>query len=207
MNQILLTNLNMIKNRIKKFKILLIISICLTLSFLVYFIYTYISYVQKNDLSSGLLNTFNIEQLYSANTNYTVISLNENESFFIIGSIEIPSIGINYPILSDISDELLKIAPCKFYGPFPNKIGNLCIAGHNFDDNRFFGNINRLNIGDKINIYDARGSLIVYYVYDKYEVTENDTSCTSQNTYGKKEITLVTCNNLNGNRLVIKARE
>ena len=31
--------------------------------------------------------------------------------------------------------------------------------------------------------------------------------CTSQETNGKKEITLITCNNITGNRLIIKAKE
>ena len=35
----------------------------------------------------------------------------------------------------------------------------------------------------------------------------NDTSCTSQETSGNKELTLVTCNNLNGNRLIVEARK
>lgn len=158
-------------------------------------------------MSLALLNNFNIQRLYSNKDDYTTISLNKNGNFFVIGSIEIPSIKINYPILSDTNEELLKIAPCRFYGPYPNCEGNLCIAGHNYDDNRFFSNLYKLEIGDVINIYDSTNSLIIYSVYDKYEINKNDTSCTSQNTYGKREITLVTCNNLNGNRLIIKAKE
>ena len=157
-------------------------------------------------MSSILLNSFNIQRLYSDKKDYITIPLNSNEDFFVIGNIQIPSIEINYPILSNANDELLKIAPCRFYGPYPNEIGNLCIAGHNYDDNRFFSNLHKLNIGDKINIYDSNNYLITYYVYKKYEINKNDTSCTSQNTYGKKEITLVTCNNLNDNRLIVKAK-
>ena len=101
----------------------------------------------------------------------------------------------------------LKMAPCRFYGPYPNQIGNLCIAAHNYDDNRFFSNLYKLNIGDIINIYDSSNLCITYSVYQKYEISIKDTSCTSQNTNGQKEITLVTCNNINKNRLIIKARE
>ena len=50
------------------------------------------------------------------------------------------------------------------------------------------------------------GNYIPYTIYDKFETTEDDTSSLSQNTNGQKELTLVTCNNLNGNRLIIKAR-
>ncbi len=217
MNQILFTDENKLddkkskkkeKNkRIKKFKIIFSLSLILIIFSLSYYIYNYSISTKKENMSSILLNNFNIQRLYSDENIYTTIPLNENKNFFVIGSIEIPSIQINYPILSNTTDELLKIAPCKFYGPDPNEIGNLCIAGHNYDDNRFFSNLYKLNIGDTINISNSTGYLISYKVYDKYEIDKNDTSCTLQNTNGKKEITLVTCNNLNGNRLIVKAKQ
>ena len=210
MNQILFTNDNNSKNNrknVKNLKLIFFTSLIVIFFSLSYYIYSYIISNKEENMSSILLNSFNIQRLYSDENNYTTIPLNSNEDFFVIGSIEIPSIQINYPILSDVNNELLKISPCRFYGPYPNENGNLCIAAHNYDDNRFFSNLNKLNIGDKINIYDSNNSLISYYVYSKYETDKNDTSCTSQNTYGKKEITLVTCNNLNGNRLIVKAKQ
>lgn len=217
MNQILFTNEENLKNNknermknikiVRSFRITFIISITVLLVFLSYYIYNHIISNNKKDMSSILLNSFNVQRLYSNEENYTTISLNNNNDFFVIGNIEIPSIKINYPILSDTNDELLKIAPCRFYGPYPNEIGNLCIAAHNYDDNRFFSNLYKLNIEDKIIIYDHTNSSVTYYIYDKYETNKNDTSCTSQDTYGVREITLVTCNNLNGNRLIIKAKE
>ena len=38
-------------------------------------------------------------------------------------------------------------------------------------------------------------------------IEKNDMSCTSQETNGNKEITLITCNNINKKRLVLKAKE
>ena len=206
MNQILLTNFKKSK-RIKKFKLILFISLSFSFILSLYYIYSYILSTKDENLSRFLLNGFNIERIYSEKTDYSVIALNQNKDFFVIGNIRIPSIGIDYPILSKTTDELLKIAPCKFYGPFPNKIGNLCIAAHNYDDDRFFGNLRKLNFGDEINIYDSSNSFISYHVYDKYEIIKNDTSCTSQDTNGIREITLITCNNFNGNRLIVKAKE
>lgn len=217
MNQILFTNEEKLKKYkngrmknvkiVKSFRITFIISVTVLLVFLSYYMYNHIISNNKNDMSLMLLNSFNVQRLYSDEENYTTVTLNNNEIFFVIGNIEIPLIQLNYPILSETNDELLKIAPCRFYGPSPNEIGNLCIASHNYDDNRFFSNLYKLNIGDKIIIYDHTNSSVTYYIYDKYETNKNDTSCTSQDTYGKKEITLVTCNNLNGNRLIIKAKE
>ena len=55
--------------------------------------------------------------------------------------IEIPKIGIYYPIISEATDELLKISPCRIAGPMPNEDGNLCIAGHNYDNYKFFSKL------------------------------------------------------------------
>ncbi|MGN1352008.1 MAG: sortase domain-bontaining protein [Clostridia bacterium] len=46
-----------------------------------------------------------------------------------------------------------------------------------------------------------------YYIYSIYETDANDTSCLNQETFGQKEITLITCNNLNLKRLIVKARQ
>lgn len=46
-----------------------------------------------------------------------------------------------------------------------------------------------------------------YKVYNVYETKINDTECTSQSTNNSREITLVTCNNTNGNRIIVKAKE
>ena len=51
-------------------------------------------------------------------------------------------------------DELLKIAPCRFYGNNLNKVGNVCIAGHNYDNGEFFSNLDQLELGDIIDIYE-----------------------------------------------------
>lgn len=206
MNQILFINKN--KNELKKYKFLLILSLFSVILFLIYELYIYNIANQKEKLSEDLLTSFYLENLYSSvDSNYTIVTLNKTSNFSIIGSIEIPRININYPILSTIDDELLKISPCRFYGPYPNEIGNLCIAAHNYNDDRFFGNLNKLQIGDKINIYDSSNYLVSYFVYDTFEIMDSDLSCTNQNTYGKREITLITCNNISKKRLVIKAKE
>lgn len=46
-----------------------------------------------------------------------------------------------------------------------------------------------------------------YLVYNTYETDYNDLSCTNQETDGKKELTLITCNNIKNRRRVIKAIE
>lgn len=87
------------------------------------------------------------------------------------------------------------------------KSGNICVAGHNYNDDSFFSNVPKLSVEDKIIFTDLHQHSTTYLVYDKYEIVSSNTSCTSQKTYGRKEITLVTCNNFTGNRVIVKARE
>ena len=126
---------------------------------------------------------------------------------FVIGLIKIDKLDLLYPILSTVSDDLLNISPCRFYGPMPNQVGNLCIAGHNKTNDKMFGKLDLLNIGEKIEIYDLNGYCINYIVYDINNIHSNDTSCMNQNTNGKREICLITCNNIKDSRLLIKSIE
>lgn len=87
----------------------------------------------------------------------------------------------------------------------PDSKSNLCIAGHNYNDDRFFGKIFLLRNNDKIIIKDNSNNQFTYYVYDKYEVKEDDLSPISDNKLFC-ELTLITCNNFNNNRLIIKAK-
>lgn len=211
MNQILYTGINNEKSNFKKksksFKFVLYISLLLFISTISYFsVYLY-NIKKQEKIASTLINSFNIDSLYSSKENYTVVKLNNSTKAKVIGIIKINKIEIEYPILSETTNELLKIAPCKFFGPEPNKIGNLCISGHNFDDERFFSKLSSLNIGDIIEIYAPANVCVYYKIYDMYEIEKNDMRCTSQETNEKREITLITCNNINKKRLIVKAQE
>lgn len=134
------------------------------------------------------------------------LTASDGTVYYTIGVINIPSINVNYPILSTYTDELLKIAPCRFHGPNPNEVGNLCIAGHNYKNSKFFSKVPNLQLGDKIEITDLSGRMLTYTVYDKFIVNADELECTSQLTNGNKEITLITCTNDNKQRHIIKAR-
>ncbi len=55
-------------------------------------------------------------------------------------------------------------------------------------------------------LVSSNGNAQMYKVYDIYIVDETDMSCTSQETNGKIELTLITCDNDNKKRLVVKCR-
>ncbi len=87
------------------------------------------------------------------------------------------------------------------------KFGNLCIAGHNYINDTQFGKLDNLGITDIVKISDLYGNIIEYEVYDKKQISADDLSCTEQDTSGFRQITLITCNNIKGNRVCVKARE
>lgn len=134
-----------------------------------------------------------------------IATANDGTNYYTIGRIYIPKINVDYPILSETTPELLKISPCKFWGADPNKVGNCCIAGHNYRNTRFFSKVPTLEYGDIIEITDLSNKTIKYSVYDKFEVNEDEVECTSQETNGRTEITLITCTNDSKRRVIVKA--
>lgn len=206
MNQILYTKKdNNYKNWNKFYKILFVSSISLFFTFATFLSTNVYKEYQNEKISKKLNSSYSISALYSENIVTPTILQESNP--FIIGIIRIDKININYSILSVSNNDLLDISVCRFAGPMPNEIGNLCIAGHNYVDYKFFSRLNELKINDKITIYDLQGNCLEYKIYDKYETKPDDISCTFQDTNNTRIVTLITCNNVNGKRLVIHAKE
>lgn len=128
------------------------------------------------------------------------------KQYRVLGKIIIPKISIHYPIINETSEEYLKIAPTKLYGPEINEVGNFCIVGHNYKNNQFFSRLSELNVGDKVFLTPNNGKDLKYLVYNKYEIEETDMECTNQNTNGNVEITLITCTKDKKKRLVVKCK-
>lgn len=123
-------------------------------------------------------------------------------------TVRVPRLGIDYPVLSETSEELLKISVNKYWGPSaPNQVGNYCIVGHNYKSKKMFGRLSEMVSGDIIELEDMNKNVVKYSVYDKFTVDPTDTSCTSQLTNGRREVTLITCTNYGTQRLVVKATE
>ena len=155
-----------------------------------------------NNASVNKVNT-NVKEQIIPNT----YKDNNGNIYATVGVVKIPKINVNYPILSETSDALLKIAPCKFWGPNPNEVGNFCIVGHNYRNNRFFSKVPKLDIGDSIEIMDLTGTTVTYKIYDMHNVDPTDVRDTTQKTDGKREVTLITCTDDSKQRVVVRATE
>ena len=225
MNQILVTPELKRKKKIYQFAFLIsIICVCLLSS---YYIYAEYDRTKSEEVSQEILaeidnTTINqddgiLRVALEADTQEQNVEIQETESnkyvtqsgatYTTEAVLNIPSLGINYPVLSDTSEELLKISLNKFWGPSPNTVGNYCIVGHNYKNKKMFGKLADIKNGDIVELTDNSGKTIKYAVYNKYVVNPEDVACTSQLTNGNKEVTLITCTNYGKQRLVVKARE
>lgn len=194
------------------YKFIFFMCLSCTIVFSYFFVKFLINIKTKEKHAESLANQFTLSSLYSNSTDYTTnlsqtntLEDTDNIDPFVIGVIKIDKIKIDYPILSSTSDELLTVAPCRFAGPMPNEVGNLCIAGHNYIDNTFFAKITNLDKDDEIAIFGLNGQMVNYYVTEKFEIENNDFSCTTQETNGEKWLTLMTCNSIKGTRIIVRA--
>ena len=213
------------KKKIYQFAFLIsIICVCLLSS---YYIYAEYDRTKSEEVSQEILaeidnTTINqddgiLRVALEADTQEQNVEIQETESnkydtqsgatYTTEAVLNIPSLEINYPVLSDTSEELLKISLNKFWGPSPNTVGNYCIVGHNYKNKKMFGKLADIKNGDIVELTDNSGKTIKYAVYNKYVVNPEDVACTSQLTNGNKEVTLITCTNYGKQRLVVKARE
>ena len=214
MNQILQTSL-VSENKRKMRKRILIVQFCISLAlfFTCGFYYGLLSYkrYQQENYSNSILKSYNITKIYADYKTNSVNNINNkidesSNNLNVIGIIKIPSIDIEYPIFANCNEELLKISPCRFYGSLPGKVGNLCVAGHNYNNKQFFSQIGTLDINDIIYVYDSFNKCFEYKVFDNYEVKSDNLLPVYSNSKKLKELTLITCNNFNQNRIIIKAK-
>ena len=196
MNQILVTNLR--KNNKNKFIIIFIFSVICILSISIYIINNLKSKQKEEELNSIYSQILATQKLYKVQGVQTRDSI-------IFGTIKIPKINLEYVVFRNLNEELLKISVCKFSGEELEENGNIAIAGHNYNDERFFGKVKELEIGDEIRIEDLKGKEFIYKVSEVYETSPEDISCLEYNEKNIKELTLVTCNNSNGKRIIVKA--
>lgn len=207
MNQILATKLNN-KGKTKKkwFKIQLYFSLFIVSTVIIATFIHFNNLYKNEQLANSLINNYNIYKLYSDASTTTQKDSDSESLNSIFGIIEIPSIKIYYPVFSHLNEKLLRISPCKFFGESPKEKGNLCIAGHNYDNSMFFSKICNLNINDEIFLFDNDGKKYIYVVTDIYEVDSSDLSPIFNYNKSEKILTLVTCNNLNSNRIIVRAK-
>lgn len=126
----------------------------------------------------------------------------EYKGYSVLGEIIIDKINIDEYILDSKENSAMEEAPVRLYGPSINTEGNLCIAGHNYDE--VFKKLNELEVGDKFTLMDRSETGQDYVIKEKKEVEPTDLNILMP-VEGKKQVTLITCTEGSTKRLVLVA--
>ncbi len=125
-----------------------------------------------------------------------------------LGTIEIPSIDLNMPLVEGTDDDDIAISAGHMEATaYPGQIGNCVIVGHRgYSFGRLFNRLDELTVGDKI-IVNVGSDTYTYTVYLTKVVLPTDTSVTNQ-TNKAKVLTLSTCTPLYSSdyRLIIHSK-
>ena len=114
-----------------------------------------------------------------------------------IGTLEIPSLELSLPVMSDWSYPKLRTSPCRYTGSAYS--GDLIVAGHNYS--RHFGRLRQLEAGDEVRFTDVEGNVFLYQVsavetLGKYAVDEMKS--------GGWDLTLFTCTYGGASRVTVR---
>ena len=110
----------------------------------------------------------------------------EIDGYDYIGYLDIPSLELSLPVMSEWSYPQLKIAPCRYAGSV--YLDDMILAAHNYD--RHFGRLKNLEGGELVRFTDVDGN-----VFD-FSVTELELlwpEQTEEMLAGEWDLTLFTC--------------
>ena len=146
----------------------------------------------KNEITSQkhVVDTLPTDEVREMKT----ININGDE---FIGTITIPSINLELPVLSKFSNSNLKKAPCRYYGNlFTN---DLIICAHAYET--FFANLNKLKQNDLIIFTDVDGN---NYVYEVLEIEVLKSTDVDKMINSDFDLTLYTCTYDNTGRVTVR---
>lgn len=132
--------------------------------------------------------------------------LSGSTKYPVMAKLTIPKLKLELPVISEYSDDALKISVCRYIGPTqPGRSGNLVIIGHDYKNGAHFGRIGELQTGDTIILMDTFGKEYIYQIYELKQVLPDDVE--SLNIYeGTSAVTLLTCTNNANNRLLVRCK-
>ena len=114
-----------------------------------------------------------------------------------IGTLEIPSLRLKLPIISEWSYPNLKIAPCRYFGSV--YLDNMVIAAHNYSSH--FREIENLSSGDRVVFTDTDGNKFEFGVAATEVLPP---TAVEEMTSGEWDLTLFTCNATGTYRIAIR---
>ena len=185
--------------------ILITLGISLVLFSLLSFVFNNINDYKAGENSKEILKIMeNNSDFQNENIVSEVVNLKEQEERVVkikgndyLGTIKIPTLNLNLPIMADFTYDNLNIAPCRYYGSLVTN--DLIICGHSYQNH--FRHIGSLKQGDVIIITDTYNKTYIYEVLEievlaadrVYEMINNDF-----------DLTLFTCTLDSINRITVR---
>ena len=117
-----------------------------------------------------------------------------------IGTLSIPSLGLELPVKSEWSYDGLYTSPCRYTGSAYQ--GGLVILAHNYTSH--FGTLKYLSPGDDVSFTDVDGNVFSYRVTD---VETLDPYAVDEMTSGDWDLTLFTCTLGGQSRVTVRCEQ
>jgi len=116
-----------------------------------------------------------------------------------IGTLRIPALDLDLPVISQWSYPRLKKAPCRYQGSA--YLDDLVIAAHNYQSH--FGNLKKLLPGDAVRFTDVVGNVFYYEVVELETLAPGDLE---EMEAGDWDLTLFTCTVGGASRVTIRCQ-
>lgn len=114
-----------------------------------------------------------------------------------VGVIELPTLSLKLPVISEWSDAKLKLAPCRYKGSVYTN--DLIVAGHSYKNH--FRYIRKMQIGDPVIYTDMDGNRFVYEVTGTEVIAGSDVAKMEE---GEWDFTMFTCTPNGGSRYTVR---
>lgn len=118
--------------------------------------------------------------------------------YSMIGTLRVPSVGIELPVLSSWSMELLNVAPCRYSGSIPTE--DMILMGHNYRSH--FTPLHQVALGAEVEFEDVNGVSYAYTVAEIVILHENQ----GEQLPSDYPLTLFTCTAGGDNRIVLRCK-
>lgn len=129
----------------------------------------------------------------------TTMPEKEYLGYSMIGTLRIPSVGMELPILSSWSYPLLNVAPCRYSGSIPG--GDMILMGHKYKSH--FAPLHSVSNGDSVEFEDVNGIIYRYTVEEILYLHRSE----GEQLPSEYPLTLFTCTPGGVNRIVLRCIE
>lgn len=106
-----------------------------------------------------------------------------------IGTLSVPSLGLELPVMSEWDYSRLKIAPCRYSGSYYHD--DMVVCAHNYESH--FGKLRTVPVGTAVLFTNTEGEVFSYTVDNVETVQPTEIQRMIDNENGQWDLTLYTC--------------